>query len=134
MVGGAVYFSNCMEGDAMWTRRLRPRLILVVAVGIVALLALNFSLAAAQVPIRPNVNTTPPAPMSAIEFVQESGIERWKVKLTRGGVTEDAYLRISGSSCTQMGEIYQGMITPLYDDMSFKTKNGRTCTVQAIER
>ena len=118
----------------MWTRRLRPRLILVVAVGIVALLALNFSLAAAQVPIRPNVNTTPPAPMSAIEFVQESGIERWKVKLTRGGVTEDAYLRISGSSCTQMGEIYQGMITPLYDDMSFKTKNGRTCTVQAIER
>jgi hypothetical protein len=134
MVGGAVYFSNCMEGDAMWTRRLRPRLILVVAVGIVALLALNFSLAAAQVPIRPNVNITPAQPMGAIEFVQESGIERWQVKLTRGGSVEDVHLRISGSSCTMMGEIYQGMITPLYDDMSFRTKNGRTCTVQAIER
>jgi hypothetical protein len=35
---------------------------------------------------------------------------------------------------TQMGEIYQGMITPLYEDMTFKTKNGRTCTVQTIER
>jgi hypothetical protein len=56
------------------------------------------------------------------------------VKLTRGGSVEDVHLRISGSSCTMMGEIYQGMITPLYDDMSFKTKNGRTCTVQAIER
>jgi len=118
----------------MWTHRLRPRLILVVAVGIVALLALNFSLAAAQVPIRPNVNITPAQPMGAIEFVQESGIERWQVKLTRGGSVEDVHLRISGSSCTMMGEIYQGMITPLYDDMSFKTKNGRTCTVQAIER
>ena len=118
----------------MWTRRLRPPLILVVAVGIVALLALNFSLAAAQGPIRPNVNITPAQPMAAIEFVQESGIERWQVKLTRGGSVEDVHLRISGSSCTMMGEIYQGMITPLYDDMSFKTKNGRTCTVQAIER
>jgi hypothetical protein len=117
----------------MWTRLLRFGLIPVVAVGIVALHALNVSLGA-QIPIGPSVTTTPPGPMSAIEFVQESGIERWKVKLTRGGVTEDAYLRISGSSCTQMGEIYQGMITPLYDDMSFKTKNGRTCTVQAIER
>ena len=116
----------------MWTRLLRPGLVLVVAAGIVALLALNLSLAA-QIPIGPSV-TTPPGPMSAIEFVQESGIERWKVKLTRGGIAEDAYLRISGSSCTQMGEIYQGMITPLYDDMTFKTKNGRTCTVQAIER
>jgi len=117
----------------MWTRRLRFVLIPVAAVGSVVLLALHVSLAA-QIPIGPSVTITSPAPMSAIEFVQESGIERWKVKLTRGGVTEDAYLRISGSSCTQMGEIYQGMITPLYDDMSFKTKNGRTCTVQAIER
>jgi len=117
----------------MWTRLLRFGLIPVVAVGSVVLLALDVSLAA-QIPIGPSVTTTPAAPMSAIEFVQESGIERWKVKLTRGGVAEDAYLRISGSSCTQMGEIYQGMITPLYDDMTFKTKNGRTCTVQAIER
>ena len=117
----------------MWTRRLHPGLLLVVAVGMVVLLALNVSLAA-QIPIGPSVTITPPQPMAAIEFVQESGIERWKVKLTRGGVAEDAYLRISGSSCTHMGEIYQGMLTPLYDDMTFKTKNGRTCTVQAIER
>ena len=117
----------------MWTRRLRFGLLLVVAVGIVALLALNFSLAA-QIPIGPSVTITPPQPMGAIEFVQEAGVERWQVKLNRGGSIEDAYLRISGSSCTFMGEIYPGMITPLYDDMTFKTKNGRTCTVQAIER
>ena len=117
----------------MRTRRLRPGLIPVVAVGSVVLLALDVSLAA-QIPIGPSVTITPPQPMAAIEFVQEAGVERWQVKLTRGGSIEDAYLRISGSSCTQMGEIYQGMITPLYDDMTFKTKNGRTCTVQAIER
>jgi len=104
-----------------------------VLVGIVALLALNVSLAA-QIPIGPSVTITPPQPMAAIEFVQEAGVERWQVKLTRGGSIEDVYLRISGSSCTHMGEIYQGMPTPLYDDMTFKTKNGRTCTVQAIER
>jgi hypothetical protein len=101
---------------------------------ILVLLALNFSLAAAQVPIGPGVTITPPRPMAAIEFVQEAGVERWQVKLTRGGSVENAYLRISGMSCTQMNEIYGGMITPLYDDMTFKTKSGRTCTVQAIER
>ena len=118
----------------MWTHRLRPGLLLVVAVGIVALLALNFSLAGTQIPIGPSVTITPPQPMASIEFVQEAGVERWQVKLIRGGSIEDAYLRISGSSCTHMGEIYQGMLTPLYDDMTSKTKNGRTCTVQAIER
>ncbi len=117
----------------MRTRLFRFVLILVVAVGIVALLALNVSLAA-QIPIGPSVTITPPQPMAAIEFVQEAGVERWQVKLNRGGAIEDAYLRISGSSCTHMGEIYKGMVTPLYDDMTFKTKNGRTCTVQAIER
>lgn len=101
---------------------------------ILVLLALNFSLAAAQVPIGPGVTITPPRPMAAIEFVQEAGVERWQVKLTRGGSVENAYLRISGMSCTLMDEIYRGMITPLYDDMTFKTKSGRTCTVQAIER
>ena len=118
----------------MRTRRLRPGLI-VVAVGIVALLALNYSLAVAQIPIRPGVAITPPQPMAAIEFVQEAGVERWQVKLTRAGSTEDVYLRISGpSACTFMDEVYRGMITPLYDDMTFRTKSGRTCTVQAIER
>ena len=33
-----------------------------------------------------------------------------------------------------MEKVYKGLITPLYDDMTFKTKNGRICTVQAIER
>jgi hypothetical protein len=118
----------------MWTRRLRPGFLLVVAVGVVALLALNFSLAGAQIPIGPGVTITPPRPMAAIELVQEAGVERWEVKLNRGGSIEDVYLRISGPSCTYMDEIYRGMITPLYDDMTFKTKSGRTCTVQAIER
>jgi hypothetical protein len=68
------------------------------------------------------------------EAVGESGVERWQVKLTRAGSTEDVHLRISGSGCTQMDEIYRGMITPLYEDMTFKTKSGKTCTVQAIER
>jgi hypothetical protein len=103
-------------------------------VGIVALLALNFSLAGAQIPIGPGVTITPPRPMAAIKFVQEAGIERWEVKLNRGTSIENAHLRISGPSCTYMDEIYRGMITPLYDDMTFKTKSGRTCTVQAIER
>ena len=106
---------------------MRSMLILVV-------LALNFSLAAAQVPFRQGVTITPPQPMAAIEFVQESGVERWEVKLNRGGSIENAYLRISGPSCTHMDEIYRGMITPLYEDMTFKTKSGKTCTVQAIER
>ena len=106
---------------------MRTMLILVV-------LALNFSLAAAQVPIGPGVTITPPRPMAAIEFVGESGVERWQVKLIRAGSTEYVHLRISGSSCTQMDEIYRGMISPLYEDMTFKTKSGKTCTVQAIER
>jgi hypothetical protein len=79
----------------MWTRRLHPGLIPVAAAGIVALLALNVSLAA-QIPIGPSVTITPPQPMAAIEFVQESGIERWRVKLTRGH--RRCVLRISGSS------------------------------------
>jgi len=117
----------------MRTLRRRPGLILAVSVGLVAVLSVNIS-QAAQILIGPSVTITPPQPMAAIEFVQEASVERWHVKLTRGGSIEDLYLRISGSSCTHMGEIYQGMLTPLYDDMTFKTKNGRTCTVQAIER
>ena len=101
---------------------------------ILVLLALSLSPAAAQVPIGPRITITPPRPIAAIEFVEESGVERWQVKLIREGSTENAHLRISGSSCTQMDEIYRGMITPLYEDMTFKTKSGRTCTVQAIER
>ncbi len=118
----------------MRTPRLRLGFILVV-VGIVATLGLDFSLAAAQISVRPNVTITAPRPMATIEFVREAGVERWEVKLTRGGAVESVYLRISGpSACTFMDEVYSGMITPLYDDMTFKTKNGRTCTVQAIER
>ena len=118
----------------MLTRCLRAGLVLVVAGGIVALLAPTFSLAGTPIPLGPSVTITPPSPMATIEFVKESGVERWEVKLTRGGSIEAVHLRISGPSCSHMDEIYQGMMTPLYEDMTFKTKNGRTCTVQAIER
>jgi len=78
---------------------------------------------------------TPPKPMMSLEFVQEVGIERWEVRLSGGqqaGAT--AYLRFRGPGCTYADEVYKGLITPLYEDMTFKTKSGRTCTVQAIER
>ncbi len=117
----------------MSTRLLRPALVPVVGVAILPLLAPCFSLAAMPIPIGPST-INPPRPMAGIEFVQEAGVERWEVKLTRGGSPETMYLQISGSGCTHMGEIFQGMITPLYDDMTFKTKSGRTCTVQSIER
>jgi len=99
-------------------------------------ITLTASLAAAQLPVGPGVTyITPARPMAAIEFVQEAGVERWQVTLTGGKYAgETAYLRITGNSCTHMDEVYKGMITPLYDDMTFKTKNGRTCMVTAIER
>ena len=120
----------------MWKRRLRSRRILVIALWMLVSLLLNLSLAAAQMPVGPGPTyINPPRPMASIEFVQEAGVERWQVKLTGGKYTgEMAYLRISGSGCTFMDEVYKGMITPLYDDMTFKTKGGRTCMVQAIER
>jgi len=92
--------------------------------------------AVAQGPIGPGPTViTPPKPMMGLEFVQEVGIQRWEVRLTGGQHAGDtAYLRFQGQGCTYMGEIYQGLITPLYDDMTFKTKNGRVCAVQAIER
>ena len=120
----------------MWTGRLRSGRILVIPLWMIVLLLLNFSLAAAQMPVGPSPTyITPPRPMASIEFVQAAGVERWEVKLTGGKYTgETVYVRITGHSCTYMDEVYKGMITPLYDDMTFKTKNGRTCTVQAIER
>ena len=63
----------------------------------------------------------PPKPMGSIEFLDEAGVERWRVRLSG----EDAYLRISGSTCTFMGEVYKGMITPLYDNVTFKTASGK---------
>ena len=105
----------------------------VLAALMIAIAALP---AAAQIVINPNTTIiVPPKPMATIEFVQESGVERWEVKLTGQRWTgEKTYLRISGQGCTYMDEVYKGLITPLYDDMTFKTKNGRICTVQAIER
>ncbi len=77
----------------------------------------------------------PPKPMAAIEFIEEAGIERWRVKLSGEKQSSDsAFLRISGSTCTHMGEIYKGMVTPLYENMTFKTASGRECKVLAIER
>jgi hypothetical protein len=92
--------------------------------------------AAGQIIINPGTTVIqPPRPILGIEFVQEAGVERWEVKLTGGGWTgETAYLRISGTGCTYMEEVYKGLITPLYEDMTFKTKSGRICTVQAIEK
>ena len=100
------------------------------------MIAIAASPAVAQIIINPGpIIIQPPKPIMAIEFVQEAGVERWEVKLTGERWTDEtAYLRISGQGCTYMEEIYKGLITPLYDDMTFKTKNGRTRTVQAIER
>jgi len=99
-------------------------------------IAIAVAQAVAQIPIGPGTTViAPPKPMMGIEFVQEVGIERWEVRITGGQHTgETAYLRFHGQGCTYAGEIHTGLITPLYDDMTFKTKNGRTCTVQAIER
>jgi len=72
----------------------------------------------------------PPRPMGTIEFIEESGVDRWHVKLDR----QDAYLRIRGTGCSFKGEIYKGLVTPLYDNMTFVTSGGKQCTVTAIER
>ncbi len=98
--------------------------------------AVAVSQVVAQIPVGPGTTViAPPKPMMGLEFIQEVGIERWEVRLTGSQHTgETAYLRFSGQGCTYAGEIYQGLITPLYDDMTFKTKNGRICTVRAIER
>jgi hypothetical protein len=92
--------------------------------------------AVAQIPAGPGTTViTPPKPMLSLEFVQEVGIERWEVRLSGGQYAGDtAYLRFHGSGCTYADEVYKGLITPLYDNMTFKTKGGRECTVQAIER
>ncbi len=99
-------------------------------------LVLSVAQAVAQAPVGPGTTViAPPKPMMGLEFVQEVGIERWEVRLTGGQHAGDtAYIRFHGQGCTYAGEIYSGLITPLYDDMTFKTKNGRNCTVQAIER
>ena len=106
------------------------------AVLVALLIALAASPAAAQIIINPGPTVIqPPKPIMVIEFVREAGIERWEVKLTGGRwAGETVYLRISGQGCTYMDEVYKGMITPLYEDMTFKTKSGRICTVQAFER
>ena len=103
---------------------------------IALMIAIAASPAAGQIIINPGPTVIqPPKPIMLIEFVQEAGIERWEVKLTGGRWTgETVYLRISGQGCTYMNEVYKGLITPLYEDMTFKTKSGRTCTVQAFER
>ena len=72
----------------------------------------------------------PPRPMGTIEFIEESGIDRWRVKLDG----RDAYLRIKGTGCSFLGEIYKGLVTPLYDNMTLVTSGGKQCTVTAIER
>jgi hypothetical protein len=100
------------------------------------LVAMAISPAAGQMPIGPGPTIiVPQKPMATIEFVQEAGVERWEVKLTGGSWSgETVYLRISGSACTEMDEVYKGLIAPLYTDMTFRTRKGKICTVRAIER
>ncbi len=105
----------------------------MLVVVILALLAAGP--ASAQVPLgpadpRPITVITPPKPMGTIEFIDEAGIERWRIKYSG----EDAYLRFSGTGCTWLGEVYRGMVTPLYDNLTFRTANGKECRVLAIER
>jgi len=76
------------------------------------------------------IYVTPPKPIDTIEFEEEVGIERWRVQLSG----KPGYIRFTGSGCTFMGEIYKGLITPLWDNMTFKTVNGKECRVTAIER
>ncbi len=88
----------------------------------------------AQVPGPHGAGSTP-VPVGMVEFVRESGVERWEVVLTGGRWTnERVNIRITGTGCTDMGEIYTGLIAPVYDGMDFRTANGRSCTIRAIER
>ena len=92
------------------------------AVLVALMIAIAASPAAGQIIINPGPTVIqPPKPIMVIEFVREAGIERWEVKLTGGRwAGETVYLRISGQGCTYMDEVYKGMITPLYEDMTFK--------------
>ena len=101
---------------------------------VVGLLAASASRVGAQVP-GPHSDGSTPVPVGMIEFVRESGVERWEVVLTGGRWTnERVNIRITGTGCTDMGEIYTGLIAPVYDGMDFRTANGRSCTIRAIER
>ena len=72
------------------------------------LAAMVVSPAAAQV--TGPVYITPPKPIASIEFLDEAGVERWEVNLSGEKFpTGKSYLRISGTSCTHMGEIYKGI-------------------------
>jgi hypothetical protein len=105
-----------------------PRTVLVVVL-------VGFFLASSAVAQAPVCPPCPPRPLATIEFFQESGVERWEVTLSGGPWgTERLYLRITGNGCTAMGEMYKGMITLLYEDMTFRTVHGKICTVAAIER
>ncbi len=101
---------------------------------IIGFLAVSVSALTAQVP-GPHSAIGTPVPVGMIEFVRESGVERWEVVLTGGRWTnERVNIRITGTGCTDMGEIYTGLIAPVYDGMDFRTANGRSCTIRAIER
>lgn len=75
------------------------------------------------------IYVTPPKPIDSIEFLEEAGIERWRVLFSG----KPGYIRFTGSGCTFMGEIYKGLIIPLWDNMTFKTAGGKECRVTAIE-
>lgn len=77
----------------------------------------------------------PPRAIGSIEFLEEAGIERYRVNLAGGTISgKDLHLRFTGIACTHMGEITPGMITPLYENMTFLTSSGKECKITAIER
>ncbi len=103
--------------------------ILTAAIGVLVLV----TSAGAQVTIDRgtiNINPQPPKPVGYIEFIEETGVQRWRVRLDG----EDRFLRVQGQTCTWLDEVYKGMVTPLYDNMTFKTASGKECRVVAIER
>ena len=74
-------------------------------------------------------------PIGTVQFLQESGVERWHVRIARKGAKEvkEVHVRISGSGCTFIGEIPEGYVTVLFDNLSFRTTGGRSCQSTATE-
>jgi hypothetical protein len=87
-------------------------------------------LLAAAAPVAPPGFGLWARPVGTIEFLEESGVERWRVRVAG----EEVQVRIQGSGCTFLGEIPRGYVTVLFDNLEFATTSGRRCQVTAIER
>ena len=84
----------------------------------------------APAPERPQVIIPPRQAVGTIEFLDASGVDRWRVRLSGDTVN----IRFTGPGCSFLDAVYKGLITPLYDDMTFRAANGRQCQIAAIER